>query len=102
MRGVEGGGGVRHLEVVFVSPGRMIRFAGGLGTLQAAGLAGSMTWSLAEGKSSTNLILTYMAGGYYDGKLRDTAPVVDSVLEGQMNRLKNYLENGRPDRDNRS
>ena len=40
------GGGVEHLRVVYVAPREVLRFSGGLGPLQASGVAGSMTWKL--------------------------------------------------------
>ena len=77
-------GGVRHLEVVYVSPGETIRLLGALGPLQGSGLAGSMTWSFAEHADSTAVSLNYSVGGYFNGDLQELAPVVDSVLRGQL------------------
>jgi len=91
------GGGVRHLEVVFVSPGKTLRLIGGLGPLQGSGLAGSMTWSFGEAGDSTNVGLTYGVGGYYQGDIQELAPIVDSVLRSQLQRLKSYVETGSPE-----
>jgi hypothetical protein len=88
------GGGTQHLTVVFVSPGKELRLAGALGPLQQSGLSGSMIWKLMEAGANTSVELSYSVGGHRSG-LREIAPVVDSVLRGQLTRLKNLLE-GRP------
>jgi hypothetical protein len=90
------GGGVRHLTVVFASPGRMLRLAGGLGPLQGSGVAGSLTWSLTPAQDGTKVGLDYSVGGYFPGGLPGVAPAVDTVLGGQLSRLKRFVETGRP------
>jgi uncharacterized protein YndB with AHSA1/START domain len=89
-------GGVRHLTVVMLSPGKELRMTGALGPLQEDGLAGSMTWRLSEAAGSTRVELTYSVGGYRPGGLRGIASPVDSVLRGQLLRLKSFVETGRP------
>jgi len=91
------GGGVRHLTVVFASPGRLLRLAGALGPLQGAGVAGSLTWSLSPDPGGTRVRLDYSAGGYFPGGLPGMAPAVDVVLGEQFSRLKRFVETGRPD-----
>jgi len=90
-------GGVRHLTVVFVSPGKTLRLEGGLGPLQSAGLAGSLTWDLEESAGNTIAVLTYSVGGYYQGGFAEIAPAVDFVMRSQLLRLKSYVETGRPE-----
>jgi uncharacterized protein YndB with AHSA1/START domain len=91
------GGGVQHLEVVYAAPGKMLRLYGGLGPLQDAGLAGSMTWRLAAADRGTKLTLTYSVGGFYEGGFAAIAPAVNMMLEGQIARLKSYVETGFPE-----
>jgi uncharacterized protein YndB with AHSA1/START domain len=93
------GGGVRHLTVVFASPGRRLRLAGALGPLQGAGVAGSLTWSLSPAPDGTKVVLDYSVGGYLTGGLAALAPAVDAVLSGQLARLKQFAETGRPTAD---
>jgi hypothetical protein len=92
------GGGVRHLEVVYVASGKTLRMSGGLGPLQAAGVAGSMTWSCEGAGDSTKVEMVYSVGGYFrEGEgTAQLAPLVDRVLRGQLMRLKSYVETGRP------
>jgi hypothetical protein len=91
------GGGVRHLTVVFASPGRTLRLTGGLGPLQGAGVAGSLTWILSSAPEGTKLRLDYSVGGYLPGGLAGLAPAVDTVLSEQLTRLKRFVETGRPE-----
>src|SRR6185503_64375 len=85
-------GGVRHLTVVMLSPGKELRLTGALGPLQESGLAGSMSWKLSEAGGSTKVELSYSVGGFRSGGLRSLAAPVDSVLRGQLLRLKSYVE----------
>lgn len=90
------GGGVSHLTVVFVSPGKLIRFSGALGPLQQGGLAGSMTYKPTPAGDATRCEVSYAVGGYFKGGLDATAPAVDHVQGGQLERLKRYVETGEP------
>ena len=92
------GGGVRHLEVVYVVPGKTLRMTGGLGPLQAMGVAGSMTWSCEAAGDSTKAEMTYSVGGYFGEGAEKLAPLVDGVLREQLMRLKAYAETGEPGR----
>jgi len=92
------GGEVEHLRVVFVDTEHILRLAGGLGPLQSMGVAGSMQFSLEDGsEGSTRLAYRYSVGGYYPGGLDTVANAVDLVQLGQLQRLKRYLETGRPE-----
>jgi len=75
-------GGVVHLTVVYVVAQKEIRFSGGLGPLQQTGVAGSMIWRLTEAAGGTQFEWTY---------------TVDAVLPDQLNRLKRFVETGRPE-----
>jgi uncharacterized protein YndB with AHSA1/START domain len=85
-------GGVEHLEVVFVEPGRQLRMRGGLGPLQGMGVSGSLTWTIEHSPESTEVTLTYAVGGYHAGGLHALAEPVDTVLGGQLARLKKFIE----------
>ena len=91
------GGSVRHLQVVFVQPGKMLRLYGGLGPLQAMAATGPMTFSLAAADSGTRLDLSYIVTGYFaESTGTKWPPAVDKVLSEQITRLKNYIETGNP------
>ena len=92
-----GGGGVRHLTVLYADPGKLLRLTGGLGPLQDMAVAGSMTWKFADVLGKTTIEFTYKVGGYQPGGLEPLAKPVDGVLTTQIQRLKRFVETGRPE-----
>jgi uncharacterized protein YndB with AHSA1/START domain len=96
-----GGGGVQHLSVLSVMPGKMLRLSGMLGPFQNVAGNGVMTWTLAPYKDGTRLALTYQVAGYarmaMNGKGYDYwSKAADGMLSQQVTRLKRLVENGRP------
>jgi hypothetical protein len=89
-------GSVRHMEVVFLSPGARIVMVGGLGPLQSMATAGTMIFQLSPADGETKLAVTYTVAGYLPAGLNTLAAPVDSVLAQQFARLKNYMEKGNP------
>jgi polyketide cyclase/dehydrase/lipid transport protein len=89
-----GGGAVQHLSIIYLKPGKAIRFQGALGPLQAMGVSGSMTISLAAAEGGTDLTLTYAVGGYVKDGFDDLSKGVDGVLGLQVARLKQLVETG--------
>ena len=90
------GGGIEHLRVIYVSPGKVIRMSGALGPLQELGVAGSLTWSLAPEGEGTKVTWTYAVGGFMDGGFGPVTPAVEGVLGEQLARLKSFAETGKP------
>jgi hypothetical protein len=90
-------GGATHLMVVYVVAQQEIRFSGALGPLQQTGAAGSMIWKLSESAGGTQVEWSYTVGGYMPGGLAAIAPAVDAVMAGQLQRLKQFVETGRPE-----
>ena len=90
------GGGIEHLRVIYVAPPQVVRFSGALGPLQASGVAGSMTWKLTDDAGSTRLELSYSVGGFIHGGLGKIAPAVEAMLREQLDRLKLFVETGKP------
>jgi len=90
------GGGVRHLEVVNLAPGKSVTFSGGLGPLQALATTGSMTVQFAPVEGGTKVTVTYAVAGYLPGGMNMLAPPVDGVLAEQFTRFKNYVLHGDP------
>jgi hypothetical protein len=91
----QGKGGVRHMEVLFAAPGKLLVMSGALGPLQSLATAGSMTISLAKTAEGTKLDLTYAVAGYVAKGMNTWAGPVDSVLMRQFARFKSYVEGGR-------
>ena len=92
-----GGGGVRHLTVVYADAGKLLRLSGGLGPLQELAVEGAMTWKFTQSTSTTTIEMTYAVGGYAPGGLAALAPIVDMVLGTQVARLKRLIDTGRAD-----
>jgi uncharacterized protein YndB with AHSA1/START domain len=91
-----GGGGVRHMEVVYVAPGKTLRLSGALGPMQAIAASGIMTIELSAAEGGTKLEVTYAVAGYLPAGMNTWAAPVDGVVEEQFTRLKNYVETGDP------
>lgn len=90
-------GGVEHMRVVQARPNELLRMTGGLGPLQASGVAGAMSWRLSPALGTTKLELTYSVGGYIPDGFQGIAPAVESMLGEQVDRLKRYVETGAPE-----
>lgn len=90
------GGSVQHMTVILAEPGKVLRMRGALGPLQEQAVVGTITWTLIENGSRTRVEMTYVVGGYVRGGLEPVAKIVDSVLATQVQRLKQYIESGRP------
>jgi uncharacterized protein YndB with AHSA1/START domain len=90
------GGSVQHMTVILAEPGKTLRMRGALGPLQDQAIVGTLTWTLTEAGSRTRVEMTYVVGGYMRGGVEPVAKIVDSVLAAQVQRLKQYVESGRP------
>lgn len=90
------GGFVRHMEIIYAEPGKILRMSGPIGPLQAFAVTGIATFTLAPAPEGTILQLTYPIGGYAPQGLTGIAPVADMVLTTQINRLKRFVETGNP------
>lgn len=93
---LKGGGSVGHMIVIYVQPGQTARLSGTLGPLQSMGLAGHLTWTLADKNGHTTFTQTYDVGGYARGGVGQLASPVDGVLGEQLARLKKFVETGAP------
>jgi hypothetical protein len=86
------GGWVEHLHLVYLAPGKELRFNGALGPLQQLGLQGAMSWKIEATETGSRLDWTYTVHGHMaeDGLL-GLAPVVDAVNGAQVARLAALL-----------
>ena len=87
-----------HARVIYVAPREILRLSGALGPLQASGIAGTLTWKLTGDGDHTRVQLSYSAGGFIEDGFEKIAPAVESVLRGQLDRLKQFAETGKPTR----
>jgi hypothetical protein len=84
---LSGGGFVRHMEVVYCDPGKLLRMTGALGPLQDSAVQGTMTIALRKTDDSTSITTTYHLSGYFPAGLKNIAPNVDQVITEQFQRL---------------
>jgi uncharacterized protein YndB with AHSA1/START domain len=89
-------GMVRHMEVIYYEPGKVLRLSGGMGPLQAMAVTVVATFSLTPESDGTKLELVYTVGGYSPQGLAGLAPILDRVMTEQVGRLKTYVETGKP------
>jgi hypothetical protein len=91
-----GGGGVRHLEVVFAAPGKSLVMTGGLGPMQSIAATGSMRIQLTPAEGATKFEMVYSVAGYLAAGMQTWAKPADGMLTEQFTRLRNYIERGNP------
>ena len=89
-------GSVRHMEIVYLDPGKRIVMTGGLGPLQTLAVTGSMTIQLSPAAMGTKLDVGYAVAGYLAAGMKSWAVPVDGVVTEQFTRLKDYIEHGKP------
>ena len=89
-------GGTRHMQVITAVPGKALVFEGGLGPMQGLAIIGKMNVDFTPANGVTKFELTYSAAGYLPAGLNTFAGPSDVMLTDQVNRLKNFVEIGRP------
>jgi uncharacterized protein YndB with AHSA1/START domain len=86
------GGGVRHMEVVTVMPGKMIVMTGALGPMQTLAAAGNLKVQFSPEEGGTKLEVTYAVVGYLPAGMNAFAGPADGMLTDQFTRYKTYAE----------
>jgi uncharacterized protein YndB with AHSA1/START domain len=89
------GGGVRHMEVVTIMPGKMIVMTGALGPMQSLAAAGNMKVQFSSEEGGTKFEMTYSVVGYLATGMNTFAGPSDGMLTEQVTRFKNYVEAGK-------
>lgn len=83
------GGGVRHMTVGYLQPGKAISFEGGLGPLREMGASGALSvyFKALPDSGGTTVTMTYNVVGYSADGWGAIAPLVDQVLAEQFARF---------------
>jgi hypothetical protein len=89
------GGGVEHMRVAYVEPGKRVVLTGPLGPLLYEATIGVMDVQVKTIAGGSQLILDYKVAGFANGGADKLAPAVDGVLADQLKRLRTYAT-GRP------
>ena len=79
-------GGVEHMRVAYVAPGKRLTMTGGLGPLLYEATAGVMDVQFVPSGTNTKVTISYRVAGFAIGGADKIAPMVDQVLAGQFKR----------------
>ena len=83
-----GGGGIEHLRVAYVDPGKRVVLTGALGPLLFEAVNAVMDIRIARrDDGGSALTVSYRAAGFANGNADKLAPAVDQVLAEQVARL---------------
>ena len=84
------GGGIEHLRVTYVDPGKRVILTGALGPLLYEATSGVMDVQIKSTAAGSQLTLDYRASGFANGGAEKLAPAVDQVLAAQMKRFRAF------------
>lgn len=84
------GGGIEHMRVTYIEPGKRVVLTGSLGPLLFQATAGVMDVQVERIAGGSKVTLDYRAAGFAEGGADKLAPVVDGVLADQMRRYRLY------------
>jgi len=84
------GGGIEHMRVTYVDPGKRILMTGALGPLLYEATAGVLDVQIKSTAAGSVLTLDYRASGFFNGGAEKLAPVVDQVLADQVKRYRAF------------
>jgi hypothetical protein len=87
---LDGGGGIEHLRVSYVDPGKRVVLTGSLGPLLYEATAGSMDVQFERIAGGAKVTLDYRVAGFANGGAEKLAPLVDSVLAEQFKRYREF------------
>ena len=84
------GGGVEHMRVSFIDPGKRIVLTGALGPLLFQAATGVMDIQFERIAGGTKVTMDFRGRGFGEGGADNLAAVVDSVLGDQMGRYRKF------------
>jgi len=84
------GGGIEHMRVTYVDPGKRLLMTGALGPLLYEATAGVLDVQVKSTAGGSQLTLDYKAAGFANGGADKLAPIVDAVLAEQLRRYRKY------------
>ena len=87
---LDGGGGIEHLRVSYVDPGKRVVLSGSLGPLLYEATAGVMDVQFERIAGGTKVTLDYRVAGFANGGAEKLAPLVDGVLAEQFKRYREF------------
>lgn len=91
----DGGGGIEHLRISYLDPGKRMVLTGSLGPLLYEATAGVMDIQFERIAGGTRVTMDYRVAGFANGGADKMAPLVDSVLAEQFKRYREFARNPR-------
>ena len=85
------GGGIEHMRVTYVDPGKRAVLTGSLGPLLFEATTGVMDVQVKSRAGGTQLTVNYRASGFFKGGASAVAPIVDQVLGEQLKRYRAFV-----------
>ncbi len=83
---LKNGGGVEHMRVAYIDPGKRMVLTGGLGPLLYEATSGVMDVRFAPSARGSRVTMEYKVAGFATGAADKLAAPVDSVLAEQFKR----------------
>lgn len=84
------GGGIEHMRVAYIDPGKRVVLTGSLGPLLYEATSGVMDVQVKMQSAGAQLVLDYKVAGFANGGADTMAPLVDKVLAEQMRRFRAF------------
>jgi hypothetical protein len=85
------GGGIEHMRVSYLDPGKRIVLTGSLGPLLYEATTGVMDMQFERTAGGSKITMDYKVAGFANGGAEKLAPLVDSVLADQFRRYREYV-----------
>ena len=85
------GGGIEHMRVSYLDPGKRIVLTGSLGPLLYEATAGVMDMKFERTAGGSKITMDYKVAGFANGGADKLAPLVDGVLADQFRRYRDYV-----------
>ena len=85
------GGGIEHMRVSYLDPGKRILLTGSLGPLLYEATVGVMDMKFERTAGGSKITMDYKVAGFANGGAEKLAPLVDSVLADQFRRYREYV-----------
>lgn len=95
---LENDGGIEHMRISFIDPGKRIVLTGSLGPLLYEATAGVMDVQFERIAGGSRVEMDYRVAGFANGGAEKLAPLVDSVLAEQFKRYREFTRTQRPER----
>ena len=85
------GGGIEHMRVAYVEPGKHVILTGSLGPLLYEATTGVMDMQFERTAGGSKITMDYKVAGFANAGAEKLAPLVDGVLAEQFRRYREYV-----------